>query len=73
MLSHWDGNTRKTVDKAYAVIIKCMFETLDVCAHQDLAEKDSLNLQIMNVGKPNLSLKICIIFIQKFVLAKFPH
>jgi exocyst complex component 1 len=56
MLSNWDGTTRKTVDRAYAKIIKSMFETLEQCAQQVGAdiknavdEKDSLNTHILTV------------------------
>lgn len=56
MLSNWDGTTRKTVDRAYAKLIKCMFETLDQCAQQfntetknALDEKESLNIHILTV------------------------
>ncbi|KAJ3364894.1 Exocyst complex component 1 [Kappamyces sp. JEL0680] len=54
MLSTWDGSARKLVDKAYAKIIKAMFDTLEAEAQQDAVEskgdeKDSLNKQILTV------------------------
>lgn len=55
MLSNWDGNTRKAVDRMYAKIIKCIFESLDQCAQQlnndskNSDEKDSLNIHILTV------------------------
>lgn len=55
MLSAWDGASRKLIDKAYARIVKSMFETLEAEAQQDIVdaktadEKDSLNKHIMIV------------------------
>ena len=58
MLSNWDGSTRKVVDKAYARIIKTMFETLEAVAQQvgtetknNADEKGFLNIHILTVGK----------------------
>jgi hypothetical protein len=54
MLSAWDGQARKQIDKAYARIIKAMFDTLEAeIQHAKLDksgdDKDSLNMHIMNV------------------------
>ncbi|KAI8903121.1 exocyst complex component Sec3-domain-containing protein [Gorgonomyces haynaldii] len=51
MLSNWDGNARKTVDKAYASLIRCMFDALNTLAQQagQDDEKDSLNVHILTV------------------------
>jgi hypothetical protein len=57
MLSTWDGSSRKLVDKAYARIIKSMFDTLEAEAQQTIQaenknnvdEKDSLNKHILIV------------------------
>ncbi len=54
LLSSWDGGARKLVDKAYAKIIKTMFDALESEAQQVVIEakgdeKDSLNKQILNI------------------------
>lgn len=62
MLATWDGLTRKTVDLAYAKIIRFMFEVLEQCAASSsnnsapaavagvgADEKDSLNLFILTI------------------------
>ena len=57
MLSAWNGNSRKLVDKAYARIIKSMFDNLEAEAQQTIQtenknnadEKDSLNKHILIV------------------------
>ena len=53
--------TRSTLDKAYAKVIKVMFETLEAVASQvdqdpktGTEEKEYLNVQIMTVGKRQL-------------------
>jgi Exocyst complex component Sec3 len=55
MLSAWDGNCRKLVDKSYARIVKSIFESLESEAQSEQDsksgdEKDSLNKHIMIVG-----------------------
>jgi hypothetical protein len=56
MLSSWDGQARKLIDKAYSRIIKSMFETLEAEVQQvrnevkqGVDEKDSLNMHIITV------------------------
>ncbi|KAJ3254540.1 hypothetical protein HK103_007094 [Boothiomyces macroporosus] len=56
MLSNWDGTARKQIDKAYAKILKCIFETFEAEAQQAGAdsknasdEKEFLNMHILSV------------------------
>ncbi|KAJ3276670.1 hypothetical protein HDV01_004203 [Terramyces sp. JEL0728] len=56
MLSNWDGTARKQIDKAYAKILKCIFETFEAEAQQvgvdsknASDEKEFLNMHILSV------------------------
>ena len=56
MLSTWDGSARKLIDKAYARIIKVMFDVLEAEAQQFSVdakapsdEKESLHIHILTV------------------------
>ncbi|KAJ3320672.1 hypothetical protein HDV06_005080 [Boothiomyces sp. JEL0866] len=56
MLSNWDGTARKQIDKAYAKILKCIFETFEAEAQQAGVdsknasdEKEFLNMHILSV------------------------
>jgi hypothetical protein len=58
MLSTWDGSARLVIDKAYARIIKTMFDALEAEAQQfntesksNTDEKESLNIHILTVGE----------------------
>ena len=69
MLSAWDGNSRKLIDKSYARIVKSMLETLESEAQQEqdakaTDEKDSLNKHIMIVGN-------CVIISRKHASLSF--